>query len=200
MHKPLFLATVGSVAAVGALLTASAMPAGAATSVRAETMARDCTGNPCSDSTIVTFSVTTSGTLSMTVPASTVALGTSAAPGGTAGGLLGTVSVADNRDIDSASWTVSVADTDFITGTGTGNSLIPAAAASYTVGALAVVNGTAVVASTGAIPLSTTAVPVVSETLYNGINDASWDPTIGIVVPSTAVAGTYTGTITHSLT
>ena len=39
MHKPLFRIAVGSVAAVGGLLVASAMPAGAATSVRAETMA-----------------------------------------------------------------------------------------------------------------------------------------------------------------
>ena len=39
MHRPLFLVTAGSVAAVGGLLVASAMPAGAATSVRAETTA-----------------------------------------------------------------------------------------------------------------------------------------------------------------
>ena len=80
MHRPLFLVAAGSVAAVGGLLVASAMPAGAATAVRAETMAvalyapvtsavyrdalspRDCADTP------VTFTVTSTGVLAITAP------------------------------------------------------------------------------------------------------------------------------------
>ena len=32
-----------------------------------------------------------------------------------------------------------------------------------------------------------------------GANQVAWDPTIAVDVPSTAVTGTYTGTITHSV-
>ena len=85
MHRPLFLVTVSSVAAVGALVVASAMPAGAATSVRAETMATapTCpttgsstivngsapatTGGDCANTT-VTFTVTTTGVLAISAP------------------------------------------------------------------------------------------------------------------------------------
>ena len=33
----------------------------------------------------------------------------------------------------------------------------------------------------------------------NGDNSASWDPAVQVSVPATAVAGTYTATITHSV-
>ncbi|MEU6410670.1 hypothetical protein [Microbispora sp. NPDC046933] len=33
----------------------------------------------------------------------------------------------------------------------------------------------------------------------SGDNSATWDPTIVITVPAQAVAGTYTGTVNHSV-
>jgi hypothetical protein len=33
----------------------------------------------------------------------------------------------------------------------------------------------------------------------SGVNSASWNPTVSVSVPSSAVAGTYTATITHSV-
>ena len=72
MHRQLFLIAAGSVAAAGGLLIATALPAGAATSVRAETMACTATGperSPgFSEDTPVTFTVTSIGVLAITVP------------------------------------------------------------------------------------------------------------------------------------
>ena len=33
----------------------------------------------------------------------------------------------------------------------------------------------------------------------SGVNSASWNPTLNVSVPPTVVAGTYTATITHSV-
>ena len=33
----------------------------------------------------------------------------------------------------------------------------------------------------------------------NGNNSASWDPTVAVAVPSTAVGGSYTATLTQSV-
>ena len=143
MHRPLFLLTAGSVAAVGALVVASAMPAGAVTAVRAETMAfgyatpsaqpspfpsyTPCTptvGAPngdCQD-TPVTFSVTSTGVLAITAPTTLVDLGSAGeaivtgATGATIGSAanFGAVAVTDNRAIDPAGWTATVSSTDFV--------------------------------------------------------------------------------------
>ena len=151
----------------------------------------------------MTFSVTTTGTLDLTVPDSTVSLDTGVAPGQTASGLLGDVVVADNRDLDGATWTVSASDTDFKTGSGTGNSLILADLATYITNTVTspTAGSAAAIApyDTGGPLSSTTPADVVSEAGFNGANDATWDPTISIAVPSTASTGTYSGTITHSL-
>jgi hypothetical protein len=32
-----------------------------------------------------------------------------------------------------------------------------------------------------------------------GNNTTTWNPTLIVTIPSTAVAGTYTGTVTHSV-
>jgi len=38
-----------------------------------------------------------------------------------------------------------------------------------------------------------------SHTTGSGANSVSWNPTLTIAVPSGAVAGTYTGTVVHSV-
>jgi hypothetical protein len=140
MHKPLFRIAAGSVAAVGGLIVASAMPAGAATAVRAE-LADTCSGAtvavPCSPTgTPVTFSVTTSGTLSITAPAGTPNLGTST-PGGVGTTIgspanFGVVTVTDMRGINPAAWTATVYSTNFVNQTsGDSGDVIPASDATY---------------------------------------------------------------------
>src|SRR5580658_450699 len=119
MHRPLFLITAGGVAA-GALIVATALPlamaspAAAATFGRAE-MAAPAAGPGSSEGTVVTFEVTTTGALGITVPTGPVDLGTGAV-GTTIGsvGNLGAVTVTDNRGVDPASWTATVASTDFV--------------------------------------------------------------------------------------
>ncbi len=52
---------------------------------------------------------------------------------------------------------------------------------------------------TPTITLSGTAAPVVDGTAGVGNNSATWDPTIAVAVPATAVGGAYTGTLTQSV-
>ena len=170
MHRPLFLITAGSVAAVGALITATALPAGAATSIRAETMAftssaATSSGTPtpqpspfpslspcatapnygCAD-TPVTFSVTSNGVLAITAPTALVDLGSGVAGnvGTTIGapGNFGAVTVIDNRALNPAGWTASVSSTNFVNAsTGIPADTIPATAAKYIIPAITAPEG-----------------------------------------------------------
>jgi hypothetical protein len=205
MHKPLFLITAGSVAAVGALVVASAMPAGAATSIRAETTALTAVTVPGpSAATPVTFSLTTTGVLAITAPTATVDLGSGQAHnvGTTIGspGNFGAVTVTDNRGLSNASWAATVSSTDFT------NSLspdvIPVQDASYITGNVTSANGlgsTATAANAILPQLTGTAQYVVTETGYDGDNAATWTPTIDVAVPAGAIVGIYDGTVTHSV-
>jgi hypothetical protein len=47
--------------------------------------------------------------------------------------------------------------------------------------------------------LSASPQAVVSATNVSGNTSVSWDPTIQVSVPSTAISGDYTATITHSV-
>ena len=136
------------------------------------------------------------GPLTITVPA-TASLG-SAPPGGTLGSGLGTVQVTDDRGFG-ADWTATVASTGFATGTGTQAETIPAADAQYLVTALAEAVGPATFTPVPVTQLSASPQPVVSATNVSGNTTVSWDPTIQVSVPSTAISGDYTATITHSV-
>jgi hypothetical protein len=145
-------------------------------------------------STTVTFTVN-SGALTMSVPAS-ANLG-SGSPGTTITGLLGTVTVTDSRALLVATWIATASSTSFTTGGGTPSETIPASGATYAPG---VITTTGVIVATGStIALSGTAQTVVSGTAGVGDNTASWNPTIAVSVPSSAVTGTYTGTLTQSV-
>jgi uncharacterized repeat protein (TIGR01451 family) len=135
------------------------------------------------------------GMLSISVPAG-VDLG-AIAVGGTATASLGTVTVTDNRALSGASWTATVSSTDFIN-TVTSADLIQAGHASYLINALGTTTGLATFTPTPVTVLSGSPQAVVTATNANGDNSATWDPQIQVSVPSTAVVGTYTATITHS--
>jgi hypothetical protein len=144
--------------------------------------------------TAMTFVVTV-GALTMTAPA-TANLG-SGGPGTTVSGQLGTVNVGDNRALLSASWTATASSSSWVTGSGTGNETIPATAGTYTPG---VVQTTGTITATAhAITLSTSPQTVVAGSAGVGNNSASWNPTIAVTVPAAAVGGTYTSTLTQSV-
>jgi uncharacterized repeat protein (TIGR01451 family) len=136
------------------------------------------------------------GPLSITVPA-TASLG-SGPPGGTLGSGLGTVQVTDDRGFG-ADWTATVSSTSFATGAGTPAETIPVNDAQYLIAALAAATGPATFTPVPAIQLSTSPQAVVSATNVSGNTTVSWDPTIQVSVPATAVSGDYTATITHSV-
>ena len=205
MHRPLFVLAAGSVAAVGGLIVASAMPAGAATAVRADTMARTAT-NP-SATTPVTFDVTTTGTLNITVPAGPVGLGS-----GHVGSIIGfyedfgAVAVTDDRALDPADWTATVSSTNF-TNTTTSSDVILASDATYNTGAIGAdtVSGLPLPGSTYLTAyalggfMSNSPQDAVTVTGFDGDNAATWTPTFAVYIPGNAVVGTYNGVVTHSV-
>jgi hypothetical protein len=136
------------------------------------------------------------GPLTITVPA-TASLG-SAPPGGTLSAGLGTVQVTDDRGFG-ADWTATVSSTGFATGTGTQAETIPAGAARYLIAALNSATGPATFTPVPSVRLNASPRAVVSATNVTGNTTVSWDPTIRVSVPATAVSGDYTATITHSV-
>jgi hypothetical protein len=145
--------------------------------------------------TPITFSISAGG-LTITAPTTTVNLG-SGVSGGSVSGTIGPVQVIDARGLLVASWTATVSSTPYHTGGGTPAETIPNSAATYTPG----------------LPTATTGVPVPVPGLFGtlgaprtaytatavGSNSVTWNPTLSIALPAAAVAGTYTGTVTHSV-
>jgi alpha-tubulin suppressor-like RCC1 family protein len=136
-------------------------------------------------------------------------------PGGTASGLLGDVTVTDTRPLEGGNWEVSVSATDF-TRTAAPAADIPATDVTYTIAPIPPstspftdVDGTEPT-NEAPPPLGVTfgevttpppglpdnAVPVVTG---SGTYAVTWDPTVTVKVPPTAVSGTYTATIYYSV-
>ncbi|SCG70464.1 hypothetical protein [Micromonospora humi] len=191
-------AVVGAAALTGGLLTAA--PAYAA----------DCLATVACP-TGVTFTIT-AGALNITVP-DTATL-TTQPPSGSptswwAFGTLGTgVTVTDLRASNPANWVVTVASTDF-THSGTGP-LISSADVYYCSGP-ATSSGGVGNFNPGQLGPCTAPPPPVgvslssSQTAFThtagiGVNTASWTPSLSVQIPLNAVAGSYTGTITHTVT
>lgn len=152
-----------------------------------------------SGGTIATFTIT-AGSLDIVVPGSTVALGTGVISTGTrtASATLGSVSVTDNRGALVGSWTTGVSSTSFVTGTSTANETVVPASIAYSAGAATATTGTGVFAPLTVVALAATPG---SAATYVGVgnNSATWNPTLTFALGAQQVAGTYTGTITHSV-
>jgi len=160
------------------------------------------TGTP--DPTTVTFAVNV-GLLQISVP-TTANLGTGNT-GTSITAALGTVTVTDNRAELAPVWTATAVSSNFTTGAAGTAETIPNSDVSYWSGpALA----TSDPGDTGAtfVPGQLTsadavviAAPQTAFSLTAGIgeNSVTWDPTLVVAVPDGAVAGTYTGTVTHSV-
>jgi hypothetical protein len=151
--------------------------------------------------TTTTFTLA-AGSLSISAPASS-GLGSGSTGGGTLSAQLGTVTVTDSRGALLGTWTASVSSTDFTTGGATANETVAKGQVTYWSGAATASSGTAVFLPGQAAAVNAQALNVArtafSASAIVGNNSASWNPTLIVNVPAAAVAGTYTGTITHSV-
>lgn len=169
----------------------AATAAGGGPAVLAESSAGPGGGDP---DTTVTFTVS-SGALSMSAPATTD-LG-SGAPGTTISASLGVVTVTDDRALLSATWSTTASATDWTTGGATPPETIPVTDIGYDPGAITT---TGTITATGTpVTLAGTAAAVVTGTAGVGNNTATWNPSMSVAVPASAVGGSYTGTLTQSV-
>jgi hypothetical protein len=168
------------------------MPAASA-AVTSAAVSAPAPGGPSADTT-VTFAVTT-GALTITAP--TAADLGSGAPGTDISGEIGTVLVTDDRALLSAAWTATASATDFANSTTAAAETIPATDVDYAPGTITTTGG--ITAAASDITLDHEPQTVVTGTAGVGNNTASWDPTLTVHVPPQAVTGTYTGTLTQSV-
>ncbi|GII33514.1 hypothetical protein [Planotetraspora mira] len=155
--------------------------------------------------TTTTFDVT-AGALEITVP-DTAVLATDGSPGGFAYGQLGDVTVDDERASGTPTWTTTVTSTDFTTGAAAAGETVSNASVYYCSGdATTSGNGTFTAGQTGcAVPPPATGQTLdTSRTAYShtggtGNNSATWNPLITAAIALSNVAGTYTGTISHTV-
>ena len=150
----------------------------------------------------VTFTLT-AGALTVSDPADK-SLGSVATGTASLSTTLGATTVTDNRGALLGTWTATVSATDFTTGTATADETIAKSQVDYYSGPATAFSGTAVLVpgqlavllkeDLGAARTAFSATGVV------GNNSATWVPTVVVNIPSDAVAGTYSGTITHSVT
>lgn len=145
--------------------------------------------------------VVAGGELSIIVPAS-ADLGQGSPDEGISG-QLGTVTVIDDRAQLAATWVATVTASDFTTGGATPEETIPASSIDYWSGPATQNAGTGVL-----VPGQPTAAEAVSlaapatafsRTTGDGLNSASWNPTLTFELTPSTVVGVYTGTVTHSV-
>ncbi|MFF5113556.1 hypothetical protein [Streptosporangium sp. NPDC000509] len=135
--------------------------------------------------------------LTITVPAS-AGIGTGTR-GASITASLGTVTVLDSRGGDPP-WTATVSATDFTSGTAT----ITKSNVSYWSGTATAQSGAGTRApgqstAAQAVALSAPATAFSGRKVGGITQSTSWRPTIIVAIPSTAIAGVYTGTIMHSV-
>ncbi|MCU1673157.1 MAG: hypothetical protein JWN77_1270 [Frankiales bacterium] len=155
------------------------------------------------DTSGATFTLTAANNVTISVPTSTVNLGSAAATAGTLTGSLGTVTVTDARAKLAAAWTVTASSTEFLLAGGDNTKAEQVVAPT----AIAYAPGTATQTGPGtgtfvASPLTSMAVaaPVGAWTGVAGSKTVSWSPSLTFALGANQIAGTYNGTITHSLT
>ncbi|MEH0930542.1 hypothetical protein [Micromonospora sp. CPCC 205558] len=184
--------------------TAKICLAGAAAAAMVGFLAAPAAAAP-DDTTSTTFEVL-AGTLDITAPTN-AALG-GGAPGGVISGPLGVVTVDDSRGAADASWVASVTATVFQTGGGSPpETVLPEEIDYWSGNAVGVPPTTGDGTFTPGQPTAGDAAPLSSVTELTafthsggtGGNTANWNPTLVVNVPLDSIAGTYTGTVTHSV-
>ncbi|WP_327687268.1 hypothetical protein [Streptomyces sp. NBC_00467] len=147
------------------------------------------------DDTTVTFTVQATDGLNITAPESATLPTTT--PGNETSGQMGVVTVTDERSTLNTTWVATVTSTVFTTGGASPAETIDNDLVEYSPGpAIDPVNGPFTPGAAGDLggPLV-----AFSRASGNGNNSVSWNPTLTVNVPASAVAGTYTGTVTHSV-
>lgn len=150
--------------------------------------------------TIFGFPATARAVLAISVPPSS---NLGATPTGSASktAQLGTVTVTASGLV-LPSFTATVATTVFTTGGGSANETIPKASIAYWSGPATLSSGASTIpgqANTAAAQSLSVPRTAFSATGLVLSITVAWNPTLIVNIPSTAVAGTYTGTITHSV-
>ena len=143
----------------------------------------------------------TGGALGVTVPASATLTGAATNVLAQAiTGSLGTTTVTDARGALVAAWTTSVSSTDFVTGTAPREAaqIVPSTEVDYTTG-LATATSGVITATPGLVTQDLSAARTAMVGAGVGNNSVSWAPSLTVNVPAGNVAGTYSGTITHSV-
>lgn len=138
--------------------------------------------------------------LAITVPASTVNLGSVASGTSSFSQPLGAVTVTASGL--TLSWTATVSSTDFTTGSATAPETIAKASISYWSGPVTASSGIAT-RTPGQLTSLLAESLSVTRTAFSAVSlvetSTSWNPTIVVAIPAAAVAGTYSGTVTHSV-
>ena len=143
------------------------------------------------------------GTLSITAPESSSLSSGTPTDAGALSAALGSITVHDARGQIGATWTATVSTTSFTTGAATAYETLGRENVAYWSGPAVSSTGTGVFTPgqvTEDVRVSLD-VPRTAFTMASGIgnNSVSWEPTVVVTIPSSAVTGTYTGTITHSV-
>ncbi|MCW2599191.1 MAG: hypothetical protein JWM02_1020 [Frankiales bacterium] len=144
--------------------------------------------------------------LAITAPTS-VSLGSVASTGGTLAASLGNVTVSTAGLLSiGAAWTATASASAFTTGGGSAAETIPAANVSYLSGPSTASSGINLsscaagqLVSAVSIGASQTGFGCAGLGIALGGTSLTWRPTITITLPAAVVAGTYQGTITHSV-
>lgn len=101
-------------------------------------------------------------------------------------------------------WTATVSATNFTTGAGSPGQTIARGNLSYWSGPIVTKTGPGTPVpgqptSADKVPLDTARTAFMYSTVNTNSSTVIWQPTLVMTVPASAVAGTYTGTVTHSV-
>jgi hypothetical protein len=142
------------------------------------------------------------GSLSIAAPASANLSSGTPTNAGSLSTQIGTVTVSDTRTGILTGWTASVTSTNFTTGAGTTNETITNANIAYWSGAATATTGVGTF-TPGQPTAAQRQTLSTSRTAFSAASvagtTASWNPTLVVAIPPSAVIGQYHGTITHSV-
>ena len=153
-------------------------------------------------STTTTFTLT-GGSISISVPSTTVNFGAVSVSAGSITARLGTITVHDGRGLLNGSWTSTVSSSHFTAGDQTAPEIIDATSVPYWSGAATATSGIGTLVGGQLTPAAAVVINAAQTAFTGGSligdNSASWNPTLIVTIPSAAVDGTYTGTVTHTV-
>jgi hypothetical protein len=181
--------------------TTTAAPTTTTTAAPTTTTAGPTTTTTAAPTTTTAAAQQGGGGLSINVPAVAALSGGTPVTAGSLSATLGTVTVNDSRALGGG-WLVTVVGSDFVTGAASAAETISKSRVSYWSGPSTATTGAG--AFTPGQPTQANAVSLSSSRVAfgaaaAGATSASWQPTIEVAVPSSAVVGQYQGTITHSV-